>query len=64
LTDVAQVFGHAQILIKAERLRQIADLRTGLACRLSEEHDFARRRFHHAAQNLKDRSLARAIRPD
>src|SRR5205085_5398677 len=64
LTNVAQVFARAQILKETEGLREIADVRTRIAGRATEHLGRAGRLRHHAAEDLKRRSLARAVRPD
>jgi len=64
LADVAEVFRHAQVLVQAERLREVADVRARLSRRLTEQLGGARRRFHHATEDLERRGLPRAVRPD
>src|SRR5437588_334464 len=64
LADVAQVLRHAEVLIEAERLREVADVLARLSRRLTEQIGGAGRRLHHAAQDLERRGLSRDIRPD
>ena len=62
--DVADVFGHAQIGIEAERLREVSGPRTRVARRPSENLRRAAGRFHHSGENLKCGGFARAVGAD
>ena len=62
--DVADVFGHAQVGIEAERLREVSGPRTRVARRPSENLRCAARRFHHSGENLKCGGFARAVGAD
>src|SRR5438034_1152607 len=64
LADVAQVLLHAEVLVEAEGLREVADVRARLSRRLAEQLGGAGRRLHHAAEDLERRGLSRALRPD
>ena len=64
LTDVAEVLGHAEIRVEAERLGEIADVLACLPCGAAEQLRVARGGFHHAAEDLERRGLARAVGPD
>jgi hypothetical protein len=64
LTHVAKVLGHAEVLVQAERLREVADVRARVPRRPAEQLRLARRRLHHATQDLERRRLAGAVGPD
>src|SRR5262249_43816269 len=61
---VAEVFPDREIGIEAERLREIARLRSSLARRPAEDLGAAARRFHDPGENLKRGRLAGAVGPD
>ena len=64
LADVAQVLGHAQVRVQAERLGEIAHVLARRARRSAEQLGLAGGGLHHAAQDLERRGLARPVRPD
>ena len=62
--DVPDVFGHGQVGIEAERLREVSGARTRVASRPSENLRCAAGGFHHSGENLKCGGLARAVGAD
>src|SRR4029450_6214124 len=64
LADVAQVLGNAQVVVQAERLRKITNVRARLPGRLTQQLRGAGCRLHDAAQDLERRGLPGALWSD
>src|SRR5262249_20075916 len=54
VAHITEVFRNTEIVVKTEDLGQVANIRTGIPCRVTKQEGFARRRRHDAAENLKD----------
>ena len=63
-SHIAEVLGHAQVRVQAERLGEVADEGTRVSCRPAKHFRGARGRLHHAAQDLKRGCLPGSVRAD
>src|SRR5262249_34839797 len=63
-TGIAKILIDAEVEVQAERLREIAHLRTSLARRGSENPNFSASLRQHAGDDFECGCLTRAIRAD
>jgi len=64
VADVADVFGHREIRIQTERLRQVSGVRAGFPGRNAEHFRRPGRGLHHSGEDLESGGLPGAVGAD